>query len=215
MSQGVPMRRSLLLSLAAVALLSACRAERVCTPATGAGAAPDWQDAVSDPDHIKLRATRDAMIAGVQAARGAGFGARIDAAGRLFDVDYSQDGAALKPGRYTCRTTTLGSKATGRPAYVEEPARHCMVAAGETLQHFSVLDGPQRLNGKIYPDTPSRTIFLGTIQLGDEASALHYSRDADRDTVGAIQRLGPARWRMVIAHPAWEAIVDVMEITPA
>ena len=216
------MRRSvilpLVLPLVLTVALSACRHEPVCTPAGGAAASPpppDWHDAVSDPDHVKLRATRDAMIAGVQAARDAGFGARIDADARLFDIDYAQDGAALRPGRYTCRTTTLGSKARGRAAYVEEPARHCAVTAGEVLQHLSVLDGPQRLNGRIYPDTDARTVFLGTIQLGDEASALHYGRDADRDTVGAIQRLGAARWRMVIAQPAWEAIVEVMEITPA
>ena len=207
-----------MVSLALVAALSACQKKPVCTQAGGPAAAPPgpaWQDAVSDPDHVKLRATRDAMIAGVKAARDAGFGAKLDAAGRLFDIDYAQDGAALKPGRYTCRTTSLGSKEAARPAYVEQPARACTVEAGGKLQHFQTLDGPQRLTGKIYPDTDSRTIFLGTIQLGDEASALHYSRDADRDTVGAIQRLGPARWRMVMAHPAWQSIVDVMEITPA
>ncbi len=218
MSEGVPMRRSVLLSLALAGSVAACQSKPVCTPTGGVAALPpppDWHDAVSDPDHVKLRATRDAMIAGVQAARDAGFAARIEAAGRLFDIDYSQDGAALKPGRYSCRTTTLGSKETGRLAYVEEPARHCTVAAADRLQHFRMLDGPQRLNGRIYPDTDARTVFLGTIQLGDEASTLHYSRDADRDTAGAIQRLGPARWRMVIAHPAWEAIVEVMEITPA
>jgi hypothetical protein len=212
------MRRSVMMVLASAAALAACQHKPVCTPSGGIAAGPpppDWHDAVSDPDHVKLRATRDAMIAGVQAARDAGFGARIDAAGRLFDIDYSQDGAALKLGRYTCRITTLGSKTAGRSAYVEEPARHCAVTAGEKLQHFNVLDGPQRLNGKIYPDTDARTVFLGTIQLADEASPLHYSRDVDRDTVGAIQRLGPARWRMVIAHPAWESIVEVMEIVPA
>lgn len=211
------MHRSVLLLLTLAAMLGGCQKKPVCVAAGGPNAPPPgqaWQDIVSDPDHVKLRATRDAMIAGVKAARDAGFGAKLDAAGRLFDIDYSQDGAALKPGTYRCRTTSLGSKAAERPAYVEQPTRRCTVAAGETLQRFSVLDGPQRLTGRIYPDTDARTIFLGTIQLGDEASALHYSRDVDRDTAGAIQRLGPARWRMVIAHPAWQSTVDVMEIVP-
>jgi hypothetical protein len=66
----------------------------------------------------------------------------------------------------------------------------------------------------LLPGDANRMIFLGTMMLGDETSALEYGRDAERDMAGALERVGPRRWRLVIPWPRWESMLDVIELTP-
>ena len=49
---------------------------------------------------------------------------------------------------------------------------------------------------------------------GDEARALRYSRDEERDLIGIIERVGERRWRMVFPRPHFESLLDVIELTP-
>ena len=58
-------------------------------------------------------------------------------------------------------------------------------------------------------------IFLGTLQLGDEALALRYSRDKERDMVGVVERVGDNRWRLVLPYPHFESLLDVIELSPS
>ncbi|WP_419827137.1 DUF4893 domain-containing protein [Sphingomonas sp.] len=209
------MRRAAALLLALA--LAGCASHRVCLP-DGAAAAgpppPDWRDAATDPDHAKLRGVRQAFLEGLAAARAAGFDGAIAAEGRLFDPDAGEDGATLAPGAYRCRSYTLGSTMPGRPAFVAEAPQPCGIEADGMLQRLREQGTPQRLTGRVYPDSPARTVFLGTRVLADEATALHYGRDADRDTAGAINRVGPARWRLAIPRPAWGATIELVEIVP-
>ena len=39
--------------------------------------------------------------------------------------------------------------------------------------------------------------------------------DPDRDVAAFVERIGPARWRMVIPRPAFESKTDVIELVPA
>jgi hypothetical protein len=210
-------RRAVALALLLVAC--GCASKRQCLPngtVVAVAPPPDWRDAVSDPDHVKLRGVRQAFLDGLAAARGAGFDAAIAAEGRLFDPDAAQDGAMPKPGRYRCRAFSLGTKTPGRPAFVAEEARGCEVTADGALARLREDEGrAQRLTGRLYPDVAARAIFLGTRMLADEATALHYGRDADRDTAGTITRVGPARWRLAIPRPAWQSTIEVVEIVPA
>jgi hypothetical protein len=32
---------------------------------------------------------------------------------------------------------------------------------------------------------------------------------------GVVERVGPARWRLVLPWPRWESNLDVMELVPA
>jgi hypothetical protein len=50
--------------------------------------------------------------------------------------------------------------------------------------------------------------------MGDEQKPIAYGRDADRDLVGIVQRIGDGRWRMLLPNPAWESNMDVLELTP-
>ena len=98
---------------------------------------------------------------------------------------------APPPGDYRCRTIKLGAQSA-------RPARLCRLSAasaagsrtrGDRL-HFTKLTGSQRPIGILFPDNRRRMIFLGTLQLGDEARAYRYGRDRERDMIGLVERVG-------------------------
>ncbi|HEV2043966.1 MAG TPA: DUF4893 domain-containing protein, partial [Sphingomicrobium sp.] len=66
--------------------------------------------------------------------------------------------------------------------------------------------------GLIFAGDALRQVFLGTLVLGDETRAMQYGRDPDRDLAGFVERIGPARWRMVLPRPAFESTLDVIEL---
>ncbi|USI74020.1 DUF4893 domain-containing protein [Sphingomonas morindae] len=219
------MRRALLTSLALIALTGGCARSKICAPVVAApdraatlapgAAVPDWRDAITDPDHIKLRGLRSSFLAGLQQARASGASAALDADTALFDPDQSQDSDGIRPGAYRCTTISLGSRLSGRPAYVADAPRACTITAEGALLRLSEGEGRQRLTGRLYPDAPSRDVFLGTLALEDEASAPRYGRDADRNAIGALERIGPDRWRLALPRPGWEAVILLIEIRPA
>lgn len=180
----------------------------------GANGTPDWHDVITDPDHLRLRAWRKAMVDALTKARASGNGAKIDAEGKLLDPDSGLDGATLPVGFYRCRVIKLGAKTTGHDDYIAYPVHRCQVRASDDTTKLVELNGLQKPSGRLYQDGPSRVVFLGTMILGDEVKAIAYGRDADRDVVGIVQRVEPKRWRMLIPQPAWESMADVMELTP-
>ncbi len=204
------------IALMMLAGLSGCATKGACPPATAAGQPPlpDWHDAISDPDHVRLRAWRKAFVDSLAEARSHGHGAEIDAEGRLLDPDAALDGATLPVGFYRCRVIKLGAKQEGHRAFVAYPAHRCQVRPSDRLLRLIELNGLQRPSGRIYPDSASRSIFLGTMILGDESKPIAYGRDVDRDMVGAIERVGEHQWRMLLPSPAWESKMDVMELVP-
>jgi hypothetical protein len=42
-----------------------------------------------------------------------------------------------------------------------------------------------------------------------------YNADAERNQVGVMRRLGPARWRLELPWPKWESTLDLIDIVPA
>jgi hypothetical protein len=48
----------------------------------------------------------------------------------------------------------------------------------------------------------------------DETRPLEYGLDATRDMVGAVQRIGDKRWRLILPYPRFESVMDVVELTP-
>jgi hypothetical protein len=207
-----------LLALSLFAGLAACAHNQACLPMTpgsaGAGGLPDWHDVITDPDHVRLRDWRKAFVAGLDQARTGGHGGEIDAEGRLLDPDAAMDDAALPVGVYRCRVIKLGSKDVGRTPYLAYPAHRCQVRPSGSITRLIEQDGLQKPSGRLYPDGKSRSVFLGTMILGDEQKPIAYGRDADRDMVGAVQRIDDKRWRMLIPDPAWESKIDVMELVP-
>lgn len=193
---------AIVIALAAVGTAEANRAEE----------ATDWRLASTEGDRVRLRNWRTAWVKGLAQARAGGAAAEIAALGLLADPDYSIAEPKLPDGDYRCRTIKMGTQGRAVLTYVAYPYFLCRVSADGA--RLTKLDGSQRLTGRIYPDTDARSVFLGTLILGDEERSYAYGRDRARDMAGVIERIDADRWRVVFPFPAYESVVDVLELVP-
>jgi len=200
------------LSLACLAL-AGCQtmAPNTVVP-RGAG---DWQQVVTPADRARLREWRGRWVEGLRQAAAAGHGAEIAREGPLLQPDAAIAGAGLPNGDYRCRTIKLGAKSAGLLPFVAYPAFRCRVSADGRLQRFAKVSGSQRPVGMLYPGGQLRSVFLGTLVLGDERRALVYGQDRERDVAGFVERIGEQRWRLVMPAPTFESLTDVLELVPA
>lgn len=175
----------------------------------------DWRQVVTEDDRTRLREWRTAWTRALAAAQRAGHGADIAREGPLLQPDAALPGPALPNGRYRCRTIKIGAKSEGLLDYVAYPAFACRVQQERDLQGFAKLSGSQRQVGLIFPNDQLRSVFLGTLVLGDEERAMQYGADRERDVAAYLERVGPNRWRLVMPYPRFESLVDVLELTPA
>jgi len=123
--------------------------------------------------------------------------------------------AYMPAGDYRCRTIKVGAKGRGGLSYIAYGWFRCRVATEQGLSSLTKLTGTQRPVGLIFPDNLKRQIFLGTLELGDEKMAVNYGSDRMRDMAGLVERIGDNRWRLVLPAPAYESLVDVIELVPA
>ena len=175
----------------------------------------DWRKVATRQDRERLRNWRNAWVQALAKVRATPKGvAELASDPALYDPDHIIQGAALMPGRYRCRVHRLG--AVGQ---LVQPLLHgawtaCRVDETGIIRRF-VTDGDQRTSGNLFDSSDSRTVFLGTLALGDEDRAYRYGRDARRDMAGLVERIGPARWRLVLPFPGFQSTLDVMEIVAA
>lgn len=174
----------------------------------------DWRLVATADDRDRLRDWRDAFVEGLREARAAGHAAEIAAEGPLLDPDAAIGGGPIPNADYRCRVTKLGAKSDGLLPYIAYPAFKCRVRQERELQGFAKLTGSQRQIGLIFPGDAMRQVFLGTLLLGDEARTMQYGRDQERDVAGFIERIGPARWRLIMPRPHFESDMDVLELVP-
>ncbi len=198
-----------LVVLAALAL-TACAPKQVVSTKTA-----DWRAVATSADRERLRGWRTAFVDGLTQAREAGHAGDIAREGVLLEPDAALGGRQIPNGTYRCRVTKLGAQSPGMLAYIAYPAFSCRIRQERDLQGFAKLTGSQRPVGLIFPGDALRQVFLGTMVLGDEARAMQYGNDPDRDVAAFVERIGPARWRMVIPSPAFESRTDVIELVPA
>jgi hypothetical protein len=173
----------------------------------------NWRAVATDRDRAKLRDWRTAFVAGLAEARTSNPG-EVAAEGVLLEPDASL-GGPIPNGAYRCRVIKLGAKTPGMLPFVAYPVFSCRVQAEGKVQGFAKLTGSQRPVGLVFPNDSLRSVFLGTLMLGDEDRAMQYGNDPDRDIAGFVERIGNARWRMVIPSPAFESKTDVIELVPA
>lgn len=197
-----------------------CLALAACNALTGpreiiGSQTRDWRIAATGADRQRLRDWRSAFTEALAKARAGGHGPAIAAEGSLLDPDAAIDGAAIPDGEYRCRVIKLGAKQAGSPNYAAYRPFTCRIRRENTLQGFAKMSGSQRPVGVIFPGDALRQIFLGTLVLGDESRAMQYGRDPDRDLAAIVERIGPARWRMVFPRPAFESTLDVIELVPS
>ena len=188
--------------------LAACAPKPIVAPRIS-----DWRTAATEADRTKLRDWRAIFVDALTHARTTN-AADVAREGVLLDPDAAL-GVPIPNDNYKCRVIKLGAKTPGMLNYVSYPAFNCRVQAEHAIQGFAKLTGSQRPVGLIFPNDPLRQVFLGTMTLGDEVRAMQYGNDPDRDIAAFVERIGPARWRMVIPRPAFESKTDVIELVPA
>ncbi len=203
------------LPLAAALLLALPACATVEGPTAAVAEPHNWRAAVTTADRARLRDWRKAFVQGLDRARAAGQGADIAREGALLDPDAALGDVPIPNGDYRCRVIKLGAKTPGLLDYVTYPAFRCRVRPERGIQGFAKLTGSQRPVGLIFPGDALRQIFLGTLVLGDEARAMQYGRDAERDVAAHVEKIGDNRWRMVMPYPAFESLIDVIELIPA
>lgn len=206
--------------MAAALLLSGCTSVPVSIK--GAFAAGNkgindpagWRAMATPRDRTRLREWYATWNAALADARSKGSQAQIDAEGLLLKPDAALVGPELPNGNYMCRTVKLGSQSAS-PGFVAYDWFSCQI--GDDAGYVSMIKtrGSQRLNGRLFPDDRMRQIFLGTLVLGDEAMPLDYGSDKLRDMAGIVERIGERRWRIVFPRPAFESLLDVVELVPA
>lgn len=199
---------------AALLALTGC-AEFHQAPGVIAYPSGDWRSVVTDSDRERLRDWRTAFVDALRAARAGGHSTDVAREGVLLEPDAALGGGPIPNGLYRCRVIKVGSKTVGMLPYVSYPAFNCRIQQEGQLQGFAKLSGSQRQVGSIFPGDPLRQVFLGTLVLGDEARAMQYGRDTQRDVAGFVERIGPNRWRLIMPRPHFESQLDVMELVPA
>ena len=211
------MRVAFILALAAAAAASGCnmlRQPAVMIPQTTS----DWRSVATADDRTRLRDWRSAFVGALAAARAAGHGADIAREGALLVPDAALAGPSILDGDYRCRIIKLGAKSQGMLDYIAYPFFTCRIdtrtGANGTRRHFTKLTGSQRHVGLIYPSDQLRSVFLGTLVLGDEAGAYRYGVDPERDVAGWVERIGDRRWRIVLPYPHYESTLDLIELIP-
>lgn len=194
--------------------LCGCGGGKASTPGRAA-LPPDWRNVATNADRERLRGWRDSWTAALAKVRAAGKGPALTLGGALFDPDRALSGAMPPPGDYRCRMFKLGAKAEGNADYSAQSAMGCRIAQEGDVFSIAKIDGAQRPVGLLFKDTDTRSVFLGTLVLGDETSPMQYGQDATRDMVGYVERIGDRRWRVVLPAPAFESLLDVVELVPA
>jgi hypothetical protein len=209
-----PMKRALPLLLFPV-LIVACAAETAGPAAALPAAAAGWREVATDYDRERARKWRTAWVRAVAKARASGHSAEIAGEGILLDPDAALRGVAPPAGDYRCRVLKVGGQGEGLLDYVAYPFFDCRIsAAGAGATDFVKLTGSQRPVGRLFADSDRRLVFLGTLQLGDERGTLRYGHDRQRDMIGLLERIGERRWRMAFPYPAFESMLDVIELVP-
>lgn len=200
-------------ALALLLLLSGCNtilphSAMVADPSAG------WRRVATAADRERLREWRKSFVEALAAARKGGHRTGLDAQGALLEPDAALPAPAIPNGTYQCRVIKLGAKSEGMLDYVAYPAFTCVVTPDGALQRLTKATGSQRYVGLIFPGDALKQVFLGTVVLGDEPWALQYGQDQTRDVAGYIERVGPARWRLVMPRPYFESQLDIMELVP-
>lgn len=201
-------------SAVSLALASCAVGERPVPQRSGAAATLDWRDIATESDRYRIRQWRTAWVQGLAKAREAGHAAEIAGEGVLLQPDSALAWVQPPAGDYQCRVVKIGGRSGGLLDYVAYPQFNCRVRQEDGLLSFAKLTGSQRPLGHFLPDTGRRMVFLGTLQLGDERSAMQYGRDRERDMAGLVERVGEQRWRLVFPYPHFESTVDVFELVP-
>lgn len=199
--------------------LGACRTVPAVPPSAADAVAPadagTWRATATDQDKARIRGWYSSWEAALADARAKGYGGAVQREGVLLQPTAALPNPHLPAGEYRCRTIKIGTQGRGGLGYIAYDWFRCRVSAEQGLYSLVKLSGSQRPVGLIFPDNLTRQVFLGTLELGDEAMPVNYGSDRMRDMGGLVERIGDNRWRLVLPAPAYESLLDVIELVPA
>jgi hypothetical protein len=203
--------------LAAVAACASAPPPPPPPPPGGNGAAlMDWRGIIvsSDRDRYQRRdAAWDLALQQARRQRGSG---DLNSLGDLIDPDAARPNVAPPAGNYRCRTVKLGSQGGEQGlGYVVYGWFACRIEQTPRGLKFTKLTGSQRPSGLIFPENDRHMVLLGSMALAQEPAANSYGRNPDRDLVAVVERIGEARWRLVLPWPQYESNLDLIELVPA
>ncbi|MES2862437.1 MAG: DUF4893 domain-containing protein [Pseudomonadota bacterium] len=207
-------------ALAATLLLAACASTPPPPPPPPSGPGMvqlrDWRSIVTASDRDRYT-RRDAAwrLALEQARRQRGSG-DLSSLGSLIEAGAARRDVALPPGEYRCRTVKLGSQGgEAGLGYVVYDWFACRIEATPRGLKFSKTTGSQRPSGLLFTEDDRQMVMLGSLALAAEPPANSYGQRPDRDIVAVLERIGDARWRLVIPWPQTESNLDLIELIPA
>jgi len=179
-------------------------------PAPSPSGPTPWRDVARDEDLSRLESIGASWSAALAAARRARFGKAISEEGPLLDPTVALPRPELSPGRYQCRLVRFAGRSRATAFTVFKPY-FCYVEQEGDLTTLVKETGTERQAGRLWPDSPTRLIFLGTLARGREAPPA-YGERRERDLAGTLERVAPFRWRLVIPRP--RSGLDVLEMVP-
>ena len=212
---------SILMAVAALALLSACATKPQLPPgvhpSVEVGPPPKsaaWKGVATAEDKDRLSRLYGAWQEALDDARKSNL-ADIRREGKLLQPRAALPRPDPTPGSYNCRLTKLGKATPKSKAFETFKPFFCYVQVEADQLTIVKQTGSQRPSGRLWDDDdPTRLIFLGSLALGDETAPLAYGDDSKRNMAGVLERIAPFKWRLVIPWPQSTSKLDVFELTP-
>lgn len=208
--------RRLLMASAASLLLSACatpHASYIEASVPSADQPAGWRSMVSDDDRALLDGLPAIWERTLRAipARQRGTVAAED---ELLQPGAARQHPAVPPGSYHCRLVRLDPADRSKPVQSFKEF-FCYVRGEQDNQlSFTKQTGTELPGGWLHPDGDRRLVLVGAKQREAGDNSLSYGDDPDRNLVGAVERIGPFRWRLVLPQRMGRAGIDVYELTP-
>ncbi|MBW8302424.1 MAG: DUF4893 domain-containing protein, partial [Brevundimonas sp.] len=185
----------------------------------GPGSGPvlrDWRGIVTAADRARYNRLDAAWSLALQQARRQRGSGDLASTGDLIDPDAGRPSVAPPPGDYRCRTVKLGSQGS------EDGLGHvvygwfdCRIEQTPNGLKFLKRTGSQRPAGLLFPENDRQMVLLGSMALAEEPPANSYGQRPDRDLIAVLERIGEARWRLVLPWPQYESNLDLIELIPA
>lgn len=185
-------------------------------PTGGAPVLRDWRGIVTATDRDRYSRRDAAWSLALQQARRQRGSGDLRGLGDLIVPDAQRPSVAPPVGDYRCRTVKLGSQGgEDGLGYVVYGWFACRIEKTPNGLKFVKLTGSQRPSGLLFPEDGRQMVMLGSMALASEPPANSYGQRPDRDLVAVLERIGEARWRLVIPWPQNESNLDLIELVPA
>lgn len=176
----------------------------------------DWRGFVTAADRDRYQRRAAAWRLALEQARRQPGSGDLASVGNLIDPDAAIAPVSPPVGNYRCRTVKLGSQGgEDGLGYVVYGWFACRIETTANGLKFVKATGSQRPAGLLFPETGDHMIMLGSMALASESAANTYGQRPDRDIIAVLERIGEARWRLVIPWPQNESNLDLIELVPA